>query len=194
MNIKDFIIGYLIGKGDGGGGASVEPLTVTENGEYSEEGVAYSPVTVNVPASGGWTKIATAEFNVNTTSATATDIGTIDVGKQYYSKDYILWVNVRDKAGKREGYYFGTDSFILNAWAASGLFGDYSDISHLTIRYQNSQFEAYVGGMGVYPYYIDRNGIIQMRSRYSSSFSKTIDGTYVVDVYAYESPVALFGE
>lgn len=51
MNIKDFILGYLIGKNDGGGGASVEPLTVTENGEYSEEGVAYSPVTVNV--SGG---------------------------------------------------------------------------------------------------------------------------------------------
>ena len=48
MNIKDFILGYLIGKNDGGGGASVEPLTVTENGEYSEEGVAYSPVTVNV--------------------------------------------------------------------------------------------------------------------------------------------------
>ena len=29
----------------------VEPLTVTENGTYSEEGKAYSPVTVNV--SGG---------------------------------------------------------------------------------------------------------------------------------------------
>lgn len=27
----------------------VEPLTVTENGTYSEEGKAYSPVTVNVP-------------------------------------------------------------------------------------------------------------------------------------------------
>lgn len=53
MNIKDFILGYLIGKQDGGGGASIEPLTVTENGEYSEEGVAYSPVTVNVAGGGG---------------------------------------------------------------------------------------------------------------------------------------------
>lgn len=53
MNIKDFILGYLIGKGDGGGGSSVdiEPLSVTENGEYSEEGTAYSPVTVDVPNS-----------------------------------------------------------------------------------------------------------------------------------------------
>lgn len=55
MNIKDFILGYLIGKQDGGGGSGVdvEPLTVTENGEYSEEGVAYSPVTVNVSGGGG---------------------------------------------------------------------------------------------------------------------------------------------
>ena len=53
MNIKDFILGYLIGKQDGGSGASVEPLSVTENGEYSEEGVAYSPVTVNVSGGGG---------------------------------------------------------------------------------------------------------------------------------------------
>lgn len=34
--------------GGGGGGVTVEALSVTENGTYSEEGKAYSPVTVNV--------------------------------------------------------------------------------------------------------------------------------------------------
>ena len=33
---------------DEGGGATVEALNVTENGTYSEEGKAYSPVVVNV--------------------------------------------------------------------------------------------------------------------------------------------------
>ena len=32
-----------------GGGVTVEPLSVTENGTYAESGKAYSPVTVNVP-------------------------------------------------------------------------------------------------------------------------------------------------
>lgn len=62
MNIKDFILGYLIGKGDGGSSVEVEPLSVTENGEYSEEGVAYSPVTVDVPTGGGASNFKTGTF------------------------------------------------------------------------------------------------------------------------------------
>jgi hypothetical protein len=76
MNIKDFILGYLIGKGDGGGGASIEPLTVTENGEYSEEGIAYSPVNVNVAGGGGASNIKTGTF----TATTAGQVGTVDTG------------------------------------------------------------------------------------------------------------------
>lgn len=36
-------------RGGGGGDVTVVPLSVTENGTYSEEGKAYSPVNVNVP-------------------------------------------------------------------------------------------------------------------------------------------------
>ena len=36
-------------RGGGGGDITVVPLSVTENGTYSEEGKAYSPVSVNVP-------------------------------------------------------------------------------------------------------------------------------------------------
>ena len=81
MNIKDFILGYLIGKGDGGGGASVEPLEVTENGTYSEEGVAYSPVTVDVPNSysaGDEGKVVSNGALVAQSSDTVTQNGTVD--------------------------------------------------------------------------------------------------------------------
>ncbi len=46
-------ISYAMGKqaGGGGGGVTVEPLSVTENGTYTApSGKAYSPVTVNVTA------------------------------------------------------------------------------------------------------------------------------------------------
>ncbi len=53
----------LAKKLNGGGGSSVEvePLSVTENGTYSESGKAYSPVNVNVPQ--GTTEIEPKDIN-----------------------------------------------------------------------------------------------------------------------------------
>ena len=52
----------------GGGDVTVEALSVTENGTYSEEGKAYSPVTVNV--AGETSDFSTAEVTIvnNTTT------------------------------------------------------------------------------------------------------------------------------
>lgn len=53
-----------------GGSIEIEALTVTENGTYSEEGKAYSPVTVNV--SGG-ADIPTGLYFVNEDANTRLD-------------------------------------------------------------------------------------------------------------------------
>lgn len=47
-------------------GVEIEALTVTENGTYSEEGKAYSPVTVNV-SGGGSSDFSFAEVTLNIT-------------------------------------------------------------------------------------------------------------------------------
>ena len=49
--------------GGGGGDVTVEALSVTENGTYSEEGKAYSPVPVNV--AGAASDFSTAEVTIN---------------------------------------------------------------------------------------------------------------------------------
>ena len=46
-----FIAGYILGLGEGGKSAVIEPLNVTENGKYeAPEGTdGYNPVNVSVP-------------------------------------------------------------------------------------------------------------------------------------------------
>ena len=56
---------FLKKAGDGTSPVQVESLSVTENGEYSEQGIAYSPVTVNVPLG---TKSITANGTYNASS------------------------------------------------------------------------------------------------------------------------------
>lgn len=192
MNIKDFIMGYLIGKQDGGGGSGVdvEPLTVTENGEYSEEGVAYSPVTVNV--SGGaspWALVTEQDEAISTTSTTETTAATIECGSSICTKDKIVWVHIRDKAGKREGYFYGTDAFFINIDKANNDTSvPFNKPAALSLRCSSSIYSGYAGMYGVYGYSISSTGQLIIKSRYNSTNSKTIDGTYSIKVYTLDLP------
>ena len=49
MNYFDILLAKKLNGGGGGGDITVESLSVTQNGTYSEEGKAYSPVNVEVP-------------------------------------------------------------------------------------------------------------------------------------------------
>lgn len=237
MNIKDFILGYVIGKNDGGGGGSsvdVEPLSATQNGEYSEEGVAYSPVTVDVPnsytagdegkvvsngalvaqssdtvtandtydttlinsltvnVSGGaspWTLVTEQDEAISTTSTTETTAATIECGSSICTKDKIVWVHIRDKAGKREGYFYGTDAFFINIDKANNDTSvPFNKPAALSLRYGSSIYSGYAGMYGVYGYSISSTGQLIIKSRYNSTNSKTIDGTYSIKVYTLDLP------
>lgn len=162
--------------------------TTTINSNGVKDVSEYAKADIQVPS---YKLIKTAEYTVSTTSTTATDIGTMALGSQYYTSDKIIYVKVRDKAGIRNGYFAGSDSYFFNYYAANSATTTLTYAARVIHTVNSSGSHAqYVGatttGYGVYPYSIDSSGNLVMRRRYSSSYSLTINGTYMVEVYTLD--------
>ena len=135
-----------------------------------------------------WTLLGTANYTVNTTSTSAADVGTISCGASAWTKNKILYVKVRDKAGKRNGYFLGSDVFFFNRQNANGGTTTINNASRAIHSVNSSgayqfNFPSGTNGYGVYGYSIASNGNVVIQSRYNSSNSLTINGTYNVEVY-----------
>ena len=155
-------------------------------------------ITIGTASGGGssWKKIASQEFSVNTTTTSNKSVGNIDLTlSDYDNKNTVLWVHVRDKAGKRNGYFYGTDTIFFHFQLANGNSNSLS-VRPVFLLYANSsgEYTGAVSAYGVYGYrlyYTSSSHYVQIYSRYSSSYG-TINGTYVCDVYVLTPPFTLF--
>lgn len=141
-------------------------------------GSSYTPISVG-----------TIEVNASTTSTSAvliSDSITIDTSSLSTSK--MVYVKVRDKAGKRNGYFYGTDMWFL--WNMNGTTDFYP--AKQIYRYTSNTISAYAPGTstfyGVYVTNIDSAGALTIYARYNSNYTLTIDGTYSIDIYTLEWP------
>ncbi len=186
---------------DGGGSATLITKSITENGTYSAEdddADGYSEVTVNVPSSGSssWTKVAETSYQVSTTSTSAATVATWETGhSEIWTSDKWVYVRVRDTAGKRSGYFYGSDQFYMNQLPING--DSTTTSSNYSIRYvwrytANGTIGIYTSvgttGYGVFTDTIYKDGRIRVRQRYNSTNSLTIDGTYKVEIYLLNTP------
>jgi len=180
----------------GGGSATLITKSITANGTYDAEDDSadgYSSVTVNVPSSAAssWTKVAETSYQVSTTGTTATAFATWATGHiGLWTSDKIVYVRIRDTVGKRAGYFYGTDTFFINPLIKDGSSTTSTQsriISAIWSVDSNSLYTFRYGynstSYGVYPDYFFNNGDIRMSKRYNSTYSRTIDGTYKVEVY-----------
>jgi len=170
-------------------------------------GANYSDVpAVTLPTVGGgtatfyesggassWELLAEHDYTVSTTSTSGATVGTIKVGSALQHYDKIVYVRVRDKAGKRPGYFYGSDTFFINTNRANGSTSAWTTAGRLIHRYSTSSvWGQYAGGSttgyGVYGYSITASGGINVYRRYNSNYSLTIDGTYHVEVYLLDFP------
>ena len=167
----------------------IEALNASQNGVYTApSGKAYSPVNVNVSGGGGgYTLLGSAEFTVNQTSTTATDIGTIDCGSSWFTSDKIIMVTGRDKAGKRNGYFTSHISYLINQNAKNGSSNTMSFFGPACI-YANSSgvYQRLSAYNGVYGYNITSAGVVTVRA--AANANMTINGTYVCEVWALDYP------
>lgn len=154
-----------------------------------------SSVTVDavVPTSSSYTLLGSHEFTVNTTSTSAASVGTFKVPTTVWTKDKAIYIRIRDKAGKRAGYFYGTDNWFINLYAQTGSTSAFSAGLRYIRRYSTSSvfgqyYSSSTTGYGVYAYSVDNNGTITVYSRYNSSYSLTVNGTYVVEVYLLDMP------
>lgn len=148
--------------------------------ELSDGGSSYTPISVG-----------TIEVTANVTSTTAVEVtrGTIDTSALSSSK--MIYVKIRDKAGKRNGYFWGTDTFFL-MWRSSDGTTYYNPAKQTyrvnssggTVAYTPSSSNQY----GIYIKNIEGDGTVVVYGRYNSSYTLTIDGTYSVDIYMLEWP------
>ena len=127
-----------------------------------------------------YTLLASQEFEVNTTSTTETIIGTINIPgilDLRNSGEKIILCTVFDKAGKRNGYYFGSITMSTAAKVISGTnYYVKSDGATTNAAYQYGVFMSKINESGV-----------DISSRYVSNFGN-LDGTFIVSVYALDFP------
>lgn len=169
-------------------------LPITENGNNINV-VNYATVSVDVSSSGGSSYVlhsSNLEISANVTSTSATILSdSLSCDSSVINESTMIFVKIRDKAGKRNGYFYGSDTIFTCAGSGtSGWAQSYR--STLVYRYNDNHVHTYTlgatTGYGVYVSSIDSAGALTVQGRYSSSYSLTINGTYSIEVYTLEWP------
>ena len=187
------------------GTQTIEAVTTTNltaanivSGVTVQVGSASDPdsvLSVTGTASGGtsWTLLHEEDISANTTGTSAASLKSITGITGAWDDSKIIYVRVRDKAGPRAGYFYGSDSFFINWQKANNSTTAPTTAGRIIHRYTTgNQWAQYVGatttGYGVYGYDINNSGRVRIYQRYSSSYSLTINGTYRVQIYSLTYP------
>lgn len=132
---------------------------------------------MSVMPKGVYKKIYSGEVQCTTTDTNIVNIASITVDGSYTDRK-IIYARIRDKAGKRSGYYYGNDCFCVKG----------TTFGNCVYSYNGTAIDAYAITQGVYLRLISTNGTVTIASRYSATYSKTIDGTYTIELYALDWP------
>lgn len=140
--------------------------------------------------SSSYTQLASVEQAASTTSTSSTNLVWVTAATNYDKWEY---VRIRDKAGKRNGYFYGSDTIYPPNSNAAG-----TDATRQALRIiyrvengevlsRTGQSLLQTGGCGVFP--STRNAVgVQIQTKVDSNYAPIIDGTYTIEVYELDDP------
>lgn len=163
-------------------------VSASANVWQDENGYVHLDDEGNSSGQSSWELLASQEFTVSTTTTSNVSVGTISLDlSKYDDPETMVWIHVRDKAGKRAGYVYGSDTIFFSYALADGNPNSLS-IRPIMLYYVNSSgnYSGVASAYGVFAYrlyYTSSSHYVEIYSRYSASYG-TIDGTFKCDVYA----------
>lgn len=154
--------------------------------------LAQMPDAISSISSGGGSSyqlIYTQNLTANITSTSATNFTTISIGSAIHTANALVYVKIRDSQAPRTGYFIGTDAWFANPFAANGTTTTVTACGKNTYRCNSDgTFGSTDSGYGLYGYSINSSGALVLRQRYHSTYTLTINGTYVLEVYLLQWP------
>lgn len=134
-----------------------------------------------------WELIAEKNIDVSTESTSATQVSTLDCGLNAWTSNKILYVKVRDNAGKKAGYFYGTDSFLINVRPVNSQTTAATYFARSYLSYDETWTQGN-SDYGIYPSKLTPDGVLTLAAHYGPNASKIIDGNYNVKVYLLDWP------
>lgn len=163
--------------------------TLETAGKYCEDDISLAYAK---PSGSSYVKIGEADFSTSSSSTTATQVGsfTVDTPSELWTSAKLIFISVRDKAGKRNGYFYGTDAWFSNPIPVNQGTANVFTVPARLIYACDADGKMLVNSSnyGVYPYDVGRTGTIRIYVRYQSAYTLTINGNYHVEVYALSWP------
>lgn len=137
------------------------------------------------------------EISHASTSAVYIDLDMTENADVLNDHTKVLYVRVRDEAGPRAGYFYGSDTFMLIIGITSenvatrrtpgaGYSFDEDGIIHAFTPSSTASTSA-IQGVAAYSYSESTN-LLRLVKRFTSSGSRTIDGTFSIDVFTLDFP------
>ena len=139
-----------------------------------------------------WEKLADKDYEVKNISLIETLLDSINCGSEAFTKDKIIYVRIRDKAGKRNEYFYGSDTFFINTNKANNTTNQFN-LGVKGIMYYSTNNGGYrIGingtGYGIYASSITSEGYVNISTRYNSTYAREVNGTYNISIYALNLP------